>query len=179
MKAKKKIAFIGQAEYFRFHYENDLSPEYEVYSHQLRYGATPEYYSSLVDFDADINIFFRGELVPAEVIRRLSGKRVALSTEPFPKLKAGQFDYTLDSLGRFRSFLDIFNCGFDHIFHYDAVSEEFFESQGIKLSGFIALPIATGTYKLHRKERVRDVLFIGRSTPLGTTRRRGEREMQS
>lgn len=161
-----KVAFIAQPEYFDFHYRDILEDAYEVQYFQNSFSENPEFFRSLVDFDADINIFFRGELVPAEVLNALSGIRVNMSSEPFPKILNRSIIYTADSLERFQFFLRIFDRPYDYIFHYDEVSREFFENQGIQLSGFFPFPIATELIKPDPSAVKKwDMFFSGRSTP--------------
>lgn len=161
-----KVAFVGQMEYFRFHFEDDLNDLYEVRKFQLRWFDPPaDYYEDLVAFRPDVTVAFRGEFLPAALFPRLSGIKIALSSEPMPKILDGELVHTADSLGRFRRFLTIFDRPFDFIFHYDQASESFFHSQGVHLSGFIPLPIAINTLKPLPASPWRDILFFGRSTP--------------
>lgn len=159
-----RIAFVGQQEYFGCHYETDLDDLYDVRRFQLRFGAGVEYYRELLDFRPDITIAFRGELLPIALVDELSGIRISFSTEPMPKILDHKLHHTSDSLGRFTNFLDVFERSYDFVFHYDESSRNFFESQGIRLSGFFPLPIATETYKPISIEKTRDILFFGRST---------------
>lgn len=161
-----KVAFIAQPEYFDFHYRDVLEDEYNVKYFQNSFSEDPQFFRELVDFDADINIFFRGELVPAGVLNALSGIRVNMSSEPFPKILNRSIIYTADSLERFQFFLRIFDRPYDYIFHYDEVSKEFFENQGIQLSGFFPFPIATELIKPDDNAIKKwDMFFSGRSTP--------------
>jgi len=161
----KRVAFIGQTEYFRCHYETDLDADCTVFEKHLVWDAPSSWYDDLLEFNADINIFFRGDLVPLPVVEALKGLRVSYSTEPFPKLlNDGGFDYTLDSLGRFEQFSRIQKYPFEYVLHYDEASKSFLENQGFELSGYVPLPIATEAYRPVEAPRARDVLFLGRST---------------
>lgn len=161
-----KLAFVGQMEYFRFHFEDDLNELYDVKKFHLRWFDPPaDYYEDLVAFRPDFTVVFRGEFLPTALLPRLSGIKIALSSEPMPKLVDGKPIHTADSLSRFQLFLTIFDRPFDFIFHYDQSSESFFHSQGVHLSGFIPLPIATETLKPLAVAPWRDILFFGRSTP--------------
>jgi hypothetical protein len=161
-----KVAFVGQMEYFRFHFENDLKDLYDVKKFHLRWFDPPDdYYEDLVSFRPDLTVVFRGEFLPPALLPRLSGIKIAISSEPMPKIFDGKHMQTADSLGRFRLFQTIFDRSFDFIFHYDQSSESFFQSQGVHLSGFIPLPIATETLKPLAVTPWRDILFFGRSTP--------------
>lgn len=160
-----KVAFVGQMEYYRFHFESDLDDLYEVRSFQMRWCAPPDYYKDLLMYSPDLTFVFRGELLPIAVVEQLPGIKIGMSTEAMPKIIDGNLVYTHDSLSRFKFFLDIFNRPFDVIFHYDESSKSFFQSQGIQLSGFQPLPIATDTCKPVNTVPQRDILFLGRSTP--------------
>lgn len=159
-----KVAFVGQNEYFGCHYENDLDDLFSVKKFQLRFGANYEYYRELIEYSPDILIAFRGELMPHSVVKQISGTKIAISTEPMPKVIGSKTHYTRDSLERFRNFLPIFERDYDYIFHYDEASESFFTDQGVNVSGFFPLPIAARTYKPLRNHKSRQVLFFGRST---------------
>jgi glycosyltransferase involved in cell wall biosynthesis len=161
-----KVAFVGQMEYFRFHFEDDLNDLYEVKKIQLRWFDPPaDYYEDLVAFRPDLTVVFRGEFLPTALLPRLSGIKIAISSEPMPKILDGKLVYTDESLERFRLFLGIVDKSFDFIFHHDQSSESFFQSQGVQLSGFIPLPIATGAYRPVATSPSHDILFLGRSTP--------------
>jgi hypothetical protein len=162
----KTVAFIAQPEYFDFHYREVLEDVYTVKYFPNTFSENPSFFKSLVEFDADINIFFRGELIPEEVLHSLNGLRVNLSSEPFPKIiDSNSIVYTEDSLSRFEFFLRIFNRPFDYIFHYDEISKSFFENQGIDLSGYFPFPIATEIIKPGESIKKWDMFFSGRSTP--------------
>src|SRR5258708_1245828 len=108
-----KVAFVCQMEYFRFHFENDLDDLYEIKKFQLRWFDPSEvYYEDLVAFLPDITVVFRGEFLPATLLARLSGVKIAISSEPMPKILDGQLMQTADSLGRFQLFLTIFERPF-------------------------------------------------------------------
>jgi hypothetical protein len=161
----RKVAFIAQPEYFDFHYREELEDLYEVKYFPNSFSGDPSHFDGVVAFDADINIFFRGELVPAETLHSLSGIKVNLSSEPFPKLINRSFQYTHDSLERFQFFLRIFDLPYDYIFHYDEISKGFFENQGIMLSGFFPFPLITGKIRPIPAPKKWDIFFSGRSTP--------------
>jgi len=164
--AIKTVAFIAQPEYFDFHYREILEDIYTVRYFSNTFSENLAFFKSLVEFDADINIFFRGELVPEEVLKSLNGLRVNLSSEPFPKIiHNSTIIYTEDSLNRFEFFLKIFNRPYDYIFHYDEISKSFFENQGIELSGYFPFPIATEIIKPVDSIKKWDIFFSGRSTP--------------
>jgi len=160
-----KIAFIGQPEYFRFCYEHDLSDQHEVREFAFTFGMEPGQLADLLDFDADVNFFFRGEFFPASVLQKLRGRKVAFSSEPFPRHLDGKLVYTRDSWVRYLDFRTRMRAQpFDHVFHYDAASLDFMKSDGLHLSGSFPFPVATDTYVGLDVEKKWDMFFIGRST---------------
>lgn len=161
---KYKIAFIAQPEYFRFCYEKDLISLGTIFELPYHFGMRHDDFASLIDFQADFNFFFRGEFIPKTVLEQLHGINVNLSSEPFPRYINGKLVYTKDSILRYVAFRQIRNLPFHYIFHYDAASLSFIESDGLELSGSFPFPVATNTYQpsLHQKEW--DFFFIGRST---------------
>lgn len=160
----KKIAFIGQPEYFRFTYESDLDKFADVKEFKFIYSMGEDEFKDLLNFDADYNFFFRGEFVPNVVLSNLNGVKVNLSSEPFPRKINDRIEFTRDSLNRYCLFRKIRNKPYDYVFHYDRNSLRFMEMDGLHLSGEFAFPVATGTYQPMNLEKKWDLCFIGRST---------------
>lgn len=161
---RKKISFISQPEYFNFTYKNALDDIYDVKEFIFNYSMNYEDFKDLLDFDADYNIFFRGEHMPNQVLKKLNGKTINLSSEPFPREIKGKIEYSYDSMVRYRSFRSIRNKSFDYIFHYDEASLELMEKDGLFLSGQFAFPVATSVYHPEKSTKEWDLFFIGRST---------------
>lgn len=159
-----KIAFIGQPEYFQFVYENELDKFAEVFKFQLHIGLNLSDFDTLIDFQADYNFFFRGEYLPDGILEQLKGVRVALSSEPFPRVINEQCDYTIDSIQRYLFFRSIRKMPFDYVFHYDAASIPFFKWDRLFLSGQFAFPVAMSVYLPRGLPKIWDLFFIGRST---------------
>jgi len=162
--SKARVAFICQPEYFQWLYESDLDDDFQVRSFRMLYDMQLDDYADLVAYNADVNIFFRGEFIPDGLLSRLRGKSINLSSEPFPNYHKGRLNYTLDSLNRLRSFLGCFSKGFTYIFHYDATSLPVLERLGVHLSGTFYFPIATRVYRPEPAAKKFDLLFTGRST---------------
>lgn len=161
----KKIAFISQPEYFRFIYEHDLDDIFEVREFPFHFNMSPNEFNDLIKFDADYNIFFRGEFFPDEVLNKLKGLKIALSSEPFPRKINGKWEQTHDSVKRYEQFKIIKNKKFDYVFHYDASSLPLFEMDGLKISGEFVFPVARKTYKASKNKGEKwDFFFVGRST---------------
>ena len=159
-----KIAMICQPEYFRFCYENDLKEFGDIYEFKYHFGMSETDFIPLCNFQADINIFFRGERVPLQVLEQLKGIKVNLSSEPFPGYIDGKFKYTKDSLIRYLDFRQIRALPYDYVFHYDAASLNVMGKDGLLLSGAFPFPVATGTYHPVQMKNRWDFFFIGRST---------------
>jgi len=160
----KRIAFIAQPEYFRFTYETDLDKAFDVKEFKFSEIMTNGDWSGLLQFQADYNIFFHGETFPNTLLEQLNGKKINLSTEPFPRVINSKIQYTRDSINRYRSFRRIREKKFDYVFHYDKNSFPIFERDGLKLSGEFVLPVATGVYQPKDEKKVWDLFFVGRST---------------
>lgn len=159
-----RIAFISQPEYFRFCYEQDLSSLGTVFELPYHFGMEHADFNALIDFQADINFFFRGEFIPKTVLQQLDGINVNLSSEPFPRYINGKLVYTIDSIIRYLAFRQIRNLPYDYVFHYDAASLSFIEKDGLELSGAFPFPVATNTYTPALQQKEWDFFFIGRST---------------
>lgn len=161
----KKIAFVSQPEYFRFMYENDLEHLFIIREFLFNFGMVETDFDNLVKFNPDLVFFFRGEYFPEAVLRKLRGKKVALSSEPFPRFIDGKWRLTKDSLRRFSEFYSIKKKAFDYVFHYDVSSKKLLDSTGFGLSGFFSFPVATNVYKPNEsKDYVWDIFFIGKSS---------------
>ena len=159
-----KIAFVSQPEYFRFTYEEDLDDYAEVFEFPFHFGMPSDAFEPLIAFDADYIFFFRGEFVPEEVLGRLKGCKIALSSEPFPRKINGRLEWTLDSVIRYETFRSIRHKHFDYAFHYDAASLDILAGDGLHLSGAFPFPVATGSYYEEVSEKRWDIFFIGRSS---------------
>ena len=162
-----KIAFVSQPEYFRFCYESDLNSDHEVREFPFHFGMTETDLDELVAFQPEAVFFFRGEFVPQSVLKKLTGCKIAISSEPFPRYLNGKLEYTLDSVKRYLDFRKrIRNLSYDYVFHYDAASLDYMGKDGLHLSGSFPFPVATDTYYPdNRIEPEWDIFFIGRSTP--------------
>lgn len=163
----EKVAFISQPEYFRFTYEHDLDDAFEVREFPYHFGMSVDELQDIVDFHADYYVFFRGEFFPELVLRKLTGVKIALSSEPFPRKIKGKWEYTLDSWRRYFEFRSIRNKSFDYIFHYDISSKELFKKDGLSISGEFVFPVARDVYfpvSENKSEKKYDIFFIGRST---------------
>ncbi len=160
-----KIAFVSQPEYFRFTYEDDLGALGEVKEFVFNFSMRDKDLIDVVKYDADIYIFFRGEFFSDNLLKKIRGIKVCLSSEPFPSLVDGKLNYTVDSVMRYKIFRKIKEKSFDYIFHYDQSSLPFLEKDGIKVSGGFPFPVATGIYRKKFLEKKWDFFFIGRSTP--------------
>lgn len=99
------------------------------------------------------------------MLEELSGVKVALSSEPFPRVVEGKYEYTIDSIKRYFVFRNIRKKPFDYVFHYDDASLDFLEWDQIFISGQFSFPVATSVYKKKNNPITWDLFFIGRSTP--------------
>lgn len=162
--ARPKVAICSQPEYFRFMYENELSDLADTLEFKLQIGLPSEAYKPLIEFQADYNIFFRGEYVPDPVLSALRGHRIALSSEPFPRIVNGRREFTKDSLMRYLFFRSIRSKSFDYLFHYDAASLPFLAWDGLHVSGAFPFPVATSVFRPLEREKRWELFFIGRST---------------
>ena len=163
--ARPRIAFISQPEYYRFIYEGDLDSFAEVREFRLTHNMDSSEFNALLAYDADYNIFFRGEFVPNDVLQGLDGLTIELSSEPFPREIDHEIEYTRDSLLRYDIFRAIRQKSFDYVFHYDVASLGLMKKDGLELSGEFVFPVATDVYKPTKTDIKWDLFFIGRSTP--------------
>lgn len=165
MGAKKtKLAFVSQPEYFRFTYEHDLDRDAEVREFELFRMLERNDFSELIDFGPDYSFFFRGEFMPADLLAKLPGVKIALSSEPFPRIIDGRLEKTLDSVNRYLHFRQIRALPYDYLFHYDESSLSMMAWDGLHCSGHFAFPVALDTYRPSEAPRSWDLFFIGRST---------------
>ncbi|MFP4279488.1 MAG: glycosyltransferase [Halochromatium sp.] len=169
--SKPTIAFVTQPEYFRFTYETALDADVEVCELALVPMLLSGDFTPLFKLQADYNLIFRGEWMPAKVLEQLRGLRIALSSEPFPRLIDGRLQMTWDSLNRYLHFRAIRSLPFDYVFHYEAASLPLMARDGLNCSGSFPFPVATNVYQpspiphVASSPSVRwDLFFIGRST---------------
>lgn len=162
--SNNKIAFISQPEYYRFMYENCLSKDFITKEFRLVEVIKNPNATELIEFDAHINIFFRGELLPNDILESLSGLKINLSSEPFPCMIENHPQYSWDLLRRYLEFRHIRTKPFDYIFHIDKHSLPFMEKDGLHLSGEFIYPVALDVYRPILQQKNWDLFFIGRST---------------
>jgi hypothetical protein len=162
----KKIAFIAQPEYFRFIYENYLNDDFEVKEFQFTFHQTPDFYESILKYDPDYLICFRGEYFDNTYLNKIRGVKIALSSEPFPRIVGNTWEYTKDSFQRYMTFRSIRTKSFDYVFHYDIGSAELFTKDNLPISGEFTFPVARDVYFPCVEEipKKYDIFFIGRST---------------
>lgn len=161
-----KIAFVSQPEYFRFCYERDLNLDHDVREFPFNFGLDEAGLNGLVEYQPEVIFFFRGEFVPEAVLAKLTGVKIAISSEPFPRHLEDKFEYTIDSVKRYLDFrARMRNLTFDYVFHYDASALDFMAKDGFYFSGAFPFPVATETYLPAPYLKPEwDLFFIGRST---------------
>jgi hypothetical protein len=171
MRHKLKIAFVGQPEYNAPLYETDLDDLYEVQRFPIvlnpKQGdlATVTGMTDVINFAPDIAVFFRPDFISNDVFRRVTGIKIGISTEPFPKYISGVFHYTSDSIKRLKLLTRVAVDQLDYVFHYDQASLSFLELMGLRVSGAFVPPVATGVWRpAEQTSHTRDLTFIGRST---------------
>jgi len=161
---KIRIAFVCQPEYFRFVYEDDLDQNYEVKEFMLKWGGNVHYYKDLIKFNPHIAFFFRPELYPNELLEKLKGLKVALSSEPIPKYINNKFITSEDMQLRFESLKGAKDKKYDYFFHFDRTSIKFLRENGFNVEGEFILPVAIGTYRPINCKKKWDWVFSGRDT---------------
>jgi len=166
-----KIAFVAQPEYSAPLYETDLDDLYEIRRFPIVFDppqggvATATSMGDLITFAPDIAVFLRPDFVSRDLLRHISGLKIGISTEPCPKYISGTFHYTSDSLNRLRGLTRVAVQELDYLFHYDQASLSFLELMGLRVSGSLVLPVATGVWRPPEQTAyIRDLTFIGRST---------------
>ena len=159
----KKLAFIGQ-EYFHAMFEDDLNDLFEVKVFPFNFEMNLNDFKGLIEFQADFNVFFRGEFISNELLDLLNGIKINLSSEPFPRKINNKWHYTKDSLVRYFVFRKIRGKKFDYVFHYDKASLLLFEKDKLGISGEFLLPAATKAYAPENVPKKWDLFFFGRSS---------------
>ena len=102
-----KIAFVEQPEYNAPLHETDLDDLYEIRRFPIVFDpaqgdvATATSMADLITFAPDIAVFFRPDFINNDVLRRITGLKIGISTEPYPKYFSGAFHYTSDSINLF------------------------------------------------------------------------------
>jgi spore maturation protein CgeB len=163
-KDKIKVAFISQPLYLRCFYEDGLDAQYDVFEFPQHYGLDLDRYRPLIDFNADVNIFFEAECIPNEVLTSLKGKKIAICVEPIPKYVNGKVIKSKDMKRRLAKISNLKKNDVDYLFHYDPSSVNFLRERSFKIIDSFNLPIAVNTYKPLDLQKKWDLFFIGRST---------------
>src|SRR5215469_538576 len=135
-----KIAFIGQPEYNAPLYETDLDDLYEIRRLPIVFNSTEGDLATVTDiadvtnFAPDIAVFFRPDYINDDLLSRITGLKIGISTEPFPKYISGTFHYTSDSIKRLKLLTRVAVHQLDCLFHYDQASLGFLELMGLRVS---------------------------------------------
>jgi Glycosyl transferases group 1 len=171
MPHRLKIAFIGQPEYNAPLYETDLDDLYEIRRFPIVLDPTKGHVATVtgmvdvINFAPDIAVFFRPDFISNDVLPRITGLKIGISTEPYPKYISGAFHYTSDSINRLKLLTRVAVHQLDYLFHYDQASLGFLELMGLRVSGAFVPPVATGVWRPpEQTSHTRDLTFIGRST---------------
>ena len=159
----KHIAFVMQPEYFQCTVPRSL-PGYKIHEIHINFEPSdPSRYFPCLELNEkqkiDYWVFFRGEFVPEQVLTELEGKKINISTEPIGredirKMYFGQNQYF---------FLEHFKY-FDYFTHYDPTEIPELKAQGFKIDSCFPLPVDTETYKIEKRKKEWDCVFLGRAT---------------
>lgn len=161
----KKIAFVGQPEYFRFCYETDLNEIYQVKEFSIIVNGVMNDFVELHKYKPDLVFIFRADYLPASFFENLKCIKIALSSEPFPRHMNKTLVYTKDSFKRYLYFRrNIRSKKIDYLFHYDKASLNYMSRDGLNLSGSFLFPVATNFYLPQINHKKWDIFFIGRDT---------------
>jgi GT2 family glycosyltransferase len=159
-----KIAVVGHKVYFENHYAEDgidgvitKSFDFDHYDWDFVYD--------IIDFNPDCTLFYRPELYNREVLQKIPGHKYGFSTEPLPKTKNGITIRTSETDWRENNYKNLCFDEFNSVFHYDDLSQEYAQINGLNFSGYREIPINTNYFNPFGDYKKKwDVLFIGKAT---------------
>lgn len=163
MSKDPKVIFVGQSLYFAPHVPHTL-PGYELQFIEYVAGVTPP--EVLAGQQADVLIFFRGELVPPAILETMKGRKVFLSTEPVPLLDGnGRVMTSTDRAERMGTLVNA-RGRFDLYFHYDRASLGYLSANGFEGIQEFVLPVNLSTLASGKRRSVArwTCLLLGKET---------------
>jgi hypothetical protein len=159
----KNIAYVGQMSYFKVCCPRQL-PGFKIFEVNVNYelGDPSRFFPCLrlnEKEKIDYWVFFRGEMVPQEVLSQLEGKKINISTEPI-----GREDIQRMYLTANREFFIEHFKQFDYFTHYDCTEIPYLKASGFNVDTDFPLPVDIDTYRPMNLKKIYDLIFLGRST---------------
>ena len=148
-----KVVFVGQRLYFGKQVSRDAAWA------ELAQGVGN--WSSLLNMDADLFIFFMPHHLPVEVKKRLGGIKVGVHAEPLPKHVDGKYLVSEDLYNRLIQMTAAFD--FKYLYHHDKTSFPILEREGVRVKEFISA-VDTSTYFPETRKKKWVAMFYGRET---------------
>jgi hypothetical protein len=158
-----RIAFAGQATYFRATSLDEDSSRIQTRYFEFREGRDPqELMTGLGAFAPHVVVVFRPELIPAGLFHGLGAATIGFLTEPLPRTDAGSAHPDLKR--RLWELRQVDQSNFDRIVSFDPLMNETAESI-MPVWRSIPLPVADRYFQPVRPITGRPrVCFVGRST---------------
>lgn len=160
----RRIAFVGQRTFFEACSLDRPCERLLPAFFEFRAGGDVDAaVARLREFDADVTVVFRPEIVPAGALATLPGAVLGFLTEPLPRAP-GQTNRDLE--GRLWELRKADRGNFDRIVAFDPLVASVAEEEGIlPVWRALPLPVADRFYAPPRAPRTPPrVLFVGRST---------------
>ncbi len=166
----KQVCFVGQLHYFDCAIPEEIKG-YKIHKINVNFEPSePQRYNPCIELQQETQIdtwiFFRGEFVPREILNRLQGKKIWISTEPIKRTDVHNLYFGKNSLYT----LNHINL-FDEFYHYDKTEIALLAKANYTVTGNFALPVNLAQYNQTPPSlnKIYDLIFLGR-----TNQRRAE-----
>lgn len=161
--APRRIAAVGHFTYFANHF-----PEYWESDPNVRcFDVNEQDYNFLLavaNFRPHLTLFYRPELYPPELVRRIPGKKIGFLSEPLPSLIDGALIHSDETRVRAAIYQRMDWSTYDAVFYYDEGKRPTVTRLGWPVRDFMPLPIDTRHFKPTARARAIDVCFVGKAT---------------
>jgi len=156
-----RVAVVGRRIYFENHFPEGWKQDpyvncFDVNEQDL------SCLLSVANFCPQLSIFFRPELYPFELVKRIPGSKIAFLSEPVPSLENGKFLRTPETETRMSVYKNMPWHAYDGVIYYDKSRRATISKLGWPVDEFRMLPIDTASFRPRKGRRPIDVCFVGK-----------------
>lgn len=158
-----RIGVVGHFDWFANHFPEGWQEDRNVLC--LDVDETDyRFLIHMINFKPEITLFYRPELYPRRFLDEISGRRIAMLSEPVPPTRDGQIVTSAETDLRMQVYSRMDWGGYHRTVYYDESKRETIERLGWPITDFYPLPIDTDAFHPRRTDRPIDVCFVGKAT---------------
>jgi hypothetical protein len=163
---KPKIAVVGSKTYFENHFP-DVNPDrynLEIFYTDERFF---DWLRLVSNFDPDLTIFYRPEMLPEKNIEEIPGRKIAFLSEPVSRNLGAKVMSSMETLMRETVYRKFKPSLYDWTIFYDKGQAGGTERYGLEIDEYRPLPINEKYFNINTdfaEKRDIDFLFVGKPT---------------